>query len=338
MRALLLVLLAGTTTQLWAQQDGRAGKSAEQSERQHPHSEHRTEPEPDDPHSAHDMHAPTEPTEPPAPEHHAGHDSAPELSEPHAGHDMAPRAAPPPPEAFAGPRHAADTLFDPATMHAARDDLRTEQGDIRAWWLMAERAESGFRSGSDDYLWDVQAWYGGDFNKVWFKSEGEGTFGENAEEVELQALWSRAIAPWFDFQAGVRYDFRPQPERGHLVVGLQGLVPYRFELDSALFLSEEGDVTARTEAEYDLRITQRLILQPRVELNAALSDDPEIGLASGVNNTELELRLRYEVRREFAPYIGISWEQLYGGTADLARDEGEPTSVTSLVLGVRAWF
>lgn len=339
MKALLLVLVvAGTTTQASARQVGHA----EQPSQHHPHTEHRTPPEPsepasDDPHSGHDMHAPSQPAELQKP--HAGHDPAPpQMSDPHAGHDVAAGAAQPPPEAFAGPRHAADTLFGASAMRAARDDLRTEHGDMRTWWLMAERAETGFRGGSDDYLWDLQAWYGGDFNKVWLKSEGEGTFSEDAEEVELQALWSRAITPWFDFQAGVRYDFHPQPERAHLVVGLQGLVPYKFELDSALFLSEEGDVTARVEAEYDLRITQRLFLQPRVELNAALSDDPEIGLASGVNNTELGLRLRYEVRREFAPYIGISWEQLYGGTADLARNEGESTAVTSLVLGVRAWF
>lgn len=348
MKALLLVLVvAGTTTQVSARQVGHAGNEpavppAEQPSQHHPHAEHRTPPEssqpaPDD--SAHAMHAPDQPAEPAAEDPHAGHDPAsPRLSDSQAEHDVAAGAAQPPPEAFAGPRHAADTLFGPSAMQAARDDLRTEHGDMRTWWLMAERAETGLRGGSDDYLWDLQAWYGGDFNKVWLKSEGEGTFRENTEEVELQALWSRAITPWFDFQAGVRYDFRPQPERGHLVVGLQGLVPYRFELDSALFLSEEGDVTARVEAEYDLRITQRLILQPRIELNAALSGDPEIGLASGVNNTELGLRLRYEVRREFAPYIGISWEQLYGRTADLARDEDESTSVTSLVLGVRAWF
>src|SRR3546814_4465027 len=108
------------------------------------------------------------------------------------------------------------------------------------------------------YLWDAQGWYGGDINKFWFKTEGEGNFGESPEQVEVQALWSRAITPWFDFQAGIRYDFRPDPERGHLVVGLQGLVPYQFEIDAAAFLSDEGDLTARFEAEYDQRITQRL--------------------------------------------------------------------------------
>jgi copper resistance protein B len=351
MRTFLLMLIAaGITPPAWAQHADHGGDepavpSAEQSEQQHPHTEHGTEPElaqpepiPADPHGVHDVHAPTEPTEAPAQGHHADHDPAPPLSDPHGGHEMPPGAAPPPADAFAGPRHAADILYDPAVMQAAREHLRAGHGAFRTGWFLADRVERGFRGGSDIYLWDVQASYGGDVNKLWLKSEGEGTARENVEEVELQVLWSRAISPWFDFQAGVRYDFRPQPERAHLVLGLQGLVPYRFELDSALFLSEEGDVTARIEAEYDLRITQRLILQPRVELDAALSDDPEVGVASGVNSTELGVHLRYEVRREFAPYIGISWEQLYGGTADLAGDAGEPSSVTSLVLGFRAWF
>lgn len=204
--------------------------------------------------------------------------------------------------------------------------------------LLTDRLEAGFGDEADGYLWDIQGWYGGDRNRWWLKSEGEGEQGKSPEDAELQLLFGRMFAPFWDWQIGIRHDFRPQPDRSHLVLGLQGVVPYEFEIDSAVFVSEAGDVTARVEAEYDLRITQRLVLQPRFELNAALSDVREIGLDSGINNTELGLRLRYEVRREFAPYIGISWEQLHGGTADLARGEGEPTSVTSLVLGFRAWF
>jgi copper resistance protein B len=349
MKALLLtVLTVLTAAPALAQhaghgEDERADRSVEQPKHEDPHAEHRTMPEPaqpapDDPHSAHDMHAPAQPTEPPPQERHAGHDRAPPPADPHAGHDMTPRAAPPPPEAFAGPRHAADTLFDPAAMRAARDDLRTEHGDIRTWWLMADQVEAGFRGGSDDYLWDVQAWYGGDFNKIWLKSEGEGTFREDAEQAELQALWSRAITPWFDFQAGVRYDFRPQPERAHLVVGLQGLVPYKFELDATAFLSDEGDLTARFEAEYDQRITQRLLLQPRIELDLAAQEIPEIGFGSGLTSAEAGLRLRYEFAREFAPYIGVEYERAFGGTADFLRMAGEDPSGWEGVVGVRAWF
>jgi copper resistance protein B len=119
---------------------------------------------------------------------------------------------------------------------------------------------------------------------------------------------------------------------------VQGLAPYWFEVDTALFLSEDGDLSFRGEFEYDLLFTQRLILQPRLEINASADDVPELGLGSGVNNTEAGLRLRYEIKREFAPYIGVRWEQLYGDTKDIAEREGEPTSVTSLVLGFRIWF
>ncbi|MCJ7592740.1 MAG: copper resistance protein B, partial [Woeseiaceae bacterium] len=158
------------------------------------------------------------------------------------------------------------------------------------------------------------------------------------ENAELQVLFSRRFSPFWDWQLGLRHDFGPDPDRTHLVIGLQGVVAYEFEWDSALFVSDEGDVTARIEAEYDLRVTQRLIMQPRFEINAAATDVPELGLGSGLNSTELGIRLRYEFKREFAPYIGVSWEKLYGDTADFSRLGGEPTSVTSIVLGIRAWF
>ncbi|HZD51430.1 MAG TPA: copper resistance protein B, partial [Woeseiaceae bacterium] len=117
-----------------------------------------------------------------------------------------------------------------------------------------------------------------------------------------------------------------------------GIAPYAFDVESALFVSEKGDVSARFEAEYDLHVTQRLILQPRFEIDAAFSDDREIGVGSGINETGLGVRLRYEIRREFAPYVGISWQRLYGKTADRARVEGEDGSVATLVAGVRTWF
>lgn len=204
--------------------------------------------------------------------------------------------------------------------------------------LMTDRLEAGFADEADTYAWDVQGWYGGSRDRWWLKSEGNGESGHSPSHAELELLFSRMFAPFWDWQIGVRHDFRPQPDRSHLVFGVQGIAPYVFEIDAALFLSDQGDVTVRFEAEYDLRLAQRLILQPRFELNAALSDDREVGLASGINATELGVRLRYEVRREVAPYIGISWKRLHAATADLAREEGEATSVTSLVIGIRAWF
>jgi copper resistance protein B len=206
------------------------------------------------------------------------------------------------------------------------------------WKALIDRLEMGYSDDIDTYVWDAQGWYGGDFDRLWIKTEGEGEQGKSPESAELQALFSRKFSPYWDWQLGVRYDFRPNPSRTQAVIGLQGLIPYKFEWDSALFVSEEGDVTARLEAEYDLRITQRLILQPRVEVNAAASDVPDLGLGSGINNSELGIRLRYEIRRELAPYIGISWEKLYGDTADIAESEGEDTSKTFFVVGLRAWF
>ncbi|WP_137390400.1 copper resistance protein B [Rhodoligotrophos defluvii] len=306
-----------------------------------------------DPHAGHDMGtmqpaAPAGPTDP-----HAGHGmgtmqpAAPASpADPHGGHGMGPEAgpapvlpeAPPPPAAFSGPRHAADMLFDPSDMARAREDLRVEQGGATNYRVMVDQLEARIHDGRDGYLWDAQGWYGGDIDKLWIKTEGEGSFGEKTEEAEVQALWSRAITPWFDFQAGIRYDFRPDPERGHLVLGLQGLVPYEFEVDAAAFVSDEGDVSARFEAEYDLLITQRLILQPRAEVNLAAQEVRELGIGSGINDIELGLRLRYEFAREFAPYVGVEWERKLGETADFARDEGEGVDDLFFVTGVRIWF
>ncbi len=245
--------------------------------------------------------------------------------------------APPPPEAGSGPPRAADAIWGTEAMRASRDQLRTEQGGQNYFWFMADRAEHRLRDGKDGYLWDLQGYYGGDIDKFWFKSEGEGSFGQDIEQAEVQALYSRAIGPWFDLQAGVRQDFTPM-DRTYAVVGVQGLAPYLFEIDAAAFLSDKGDLTARIEGELDQRITQRLILQPRAEVNLAAQDVPELGIGAGIDTFEADLRLRYELAREFAPYIGIAQEWKVGQSADYARATGEDPSVTNYVVGVRFWF
>lgn len=194
-----------------------------------------------------------------------------------------------------------------------------------------------FCATSSDGGQDVQAFYGGDIDKFWFKSEGEGNFGEKPEAAEVQGLWSHAIRPWWDLQAGVRQDFTGA-ERTHAVIGVQGLAPYLFEVDAAAFLSTKGDLTARVEAELDQRITQHLILQPRVELNFAAQDIPELGVGAGLDTVEAGLRLRYEFTREFAPYVGIEQEWKVDRSADYARAAGEDSSVTNYVVGIRFWF
>ena len=258
-------------------------------------------------------------------------------------HDAPPLpASGPPPRAFEGPEHAADVIYGRDAMAPARAQLVRENGDFSGSMLMLERLEARIGNGEDAYLWDVQGWTGGDIDKLWIKSEGEGVFGRDTgggrvEDAELQALWSHAIGPWFDLQAGVRHDIEPD-SRTHAVLGVQGLAPYMFEVDAAAFLSVGGDLTARIEGEYDQRITQRLILQPRTEIALAAQDIPAIGVGAGVSQIELGLRLRYEIRREFAPYVGVGYSAKLGRTADYARAQGEDSDALAALIGVRAWF
>ncbi|MCV0383703.1 MAG: copper resistance protein B [Erythrobacter sp.] len=256
----------------------------------------------------------------------------------HGTMDMAPiPQGPPPASAGFGPPRAADAIWGADAMRASRDALRAENGGMSVFWFQGDRAEYRAREGGDGYLWDVQGYYGSDLDKFWFKSEGEGTFGESPESAEIQGLWSHAIGPWWDLQAGVRQDLTG-PERTHAVLGVQGLAPYMFEVDAAAFLSTKGDLTARVESELDQRITQRLILQPRAEVNLSAQDIPELGVGAGLDSVELGLRLRYEYVREFAPYVGVEQEWKVGQSADYASLAGEDPSVTNYVVGVRFWF
>ena len=266
---------------------------------------------------------------------HAGH-HMPVPADPHAGHDMAGTAAPAPPPAPGD--HAAERFYSPQAMAAARDQLAREHGGEPAWKLMLSTAEVRPRSGEDAYGWEGEAWYGGDINRLVVKSAGEGVFGGDLHEAELQGLYSRAISPYFDLQAGLRHDFEPGSARTYAAIGFEGLAPYWFELEGAAFLSEKGDVSARLEGAYDLRLTQKLILEPRAEVNLAAQDVSSLGLGAGVTDAELGLRLRYEITREFAPYVGLVHLRKFGETADLARASGEDARETSLVLGIRAWF
>lgn len=184
---------------------------------------------------------------------------------------------------------------------------------------------------------EAEGWAGKDLHKLWIKAEGEYS-DDHVEEMELQALYSRAIAPFWDVQLGWRRDIRPTPERDWLAIGLKGLAPYYFDIDAALFIGDSGRTAARLQAEYELMLTQRLILIPEIELNLYGKDDPATGTGSGLSNIEAGLRLRYEIRREFAPYIGVNWTHLYGQTADYAHEEGEDTDTFQFVIGIHAWF
>ncbi len=192
------------------------------------------------------------------------------------------------------------------------------------------------RNGDEDpFVFEAQAWVGYDLNKIWLKTEAERVEGEN-ESVELQLLYSKAISPFWNLQVGARRDFKPEPERNWGVIGFQGIAPYYVEIDTALFVGESGRTALRFEAEYELMLTQRLVLIPEIELNFFGKTDEETETGSGLSNSEVGLRLAYEIRREFAPYIGVNWERKYGTTADFAKDES--TNDTQLVIGVSAWF
>ena len=218
--------------------------------------------------------------------------------------------------------------------------LRAEMpGDITSWLISADRLEYQSNEGEAQFVWEADAWYGGDYNKLWLKTDGEKSLTSNVlEEAEFQALYSRAIDSFWDAQIGLRHDFKPDPSRNYAAFGFQGLAPYWFEVEATGFVSEEGDVSARLEAEYELLITQRLIFQPRFETNIAIQDVPELGIGSGINDVEIGARLRYEIVREFAPYIVISWNQKLGQTADYAREDNEDTGTTSFIAGLKLWF
>lgn len=256
------------------------------------------------------------------------------------GHDMPALAAnaEPPARALQGPDHAADAIWGAAAMEPARRQLARGHGDMQTGMIMVERLETRLDDAGDAFLWDVQGFWGGDIDRFVLKSEGEGELPiGHVEDAEVQALWSHAIGPYFDLQAGARLDVEPET-RSHLVLGLQGLAPYMWHVDAAAFLSDRGDLTARIEAEYDQKITQRLILQPRVELALSAQDIPERETGSGLTKVEAGLRLRYEILREVAPYIGVGWEQKLGETRRIARGNGEDPSRFVLLLGMRSWF
>ena len=191
--------------------------------------------------------------------------------------------------------------------------------------------------------WDAQGWIGDDLNKFWWKSEGESVFeGSDEGESETDLLYSRLISPFWNFQVGVQYANEwvsgEYEDRWSGVIGLQGLSPYKFELDNALYISEDGDVTYALEAEYNVYITQRLILQPRTEIGVAAQDISSRELGAGITDINLDLRLRYEIKREFAPYIGIRYQSLVGETMDIADSMGNETEQLYFLTGLRLAF
>ena len=341
--AALLALIAGLLSMAAVAQDPHAGHK-----RSPPAAPAQSTPPPPataDPHAGHQK-----PATPVTADPHAGHRMPAPANDPHAGHAMPMPSdesseqlasaatlpvgdAPPPPVIT---DNVADRFYGEASMDRARDILNNEHGGGLISKVMGNIFELTAASGDEGYRWDVEAWYGGDLHRFVFKTEGEG-LSDEVESAEVQGLYSRAVGRYTDVQAGVRYDFEPKG-LAYATVGVETLLPYWFDVEGALFLSEDGDTFARLEGSYDLRFTQRLILQPRVELTIAAQDVSESNIGSGFSSAEIGLRLRYDIRREFAPYIGINFETGLGRTADLVRASGGEVDDTSIVVGLRAWF
>lgn len=188
------------------------------------------------------------------------------------------------------------------------------------------------------YAWEAVAWTGTHADKLYLKSDGERESGEGLHAGEAQVLYSWKISDFFDLQTGLRHDFHPEPTRTHAVLGLHGLAPYHIEIDAAVFLSERVDISARLELESDWPITQQWVLQPLAEIDFSAQDVDELGIAAGPTGVELGIRLRYELAREFAPYVGIVYERDLFATERLTRGRGEDPRLWSMVAGIRLFF
>lgn len=240
--------------------------------------------------------------------------------------------APPPPSIW-----MADAVWGEGAMAHSRHMMMVENGGQKYKFLRLD-AEYASRKGRDSASWGAEFWYGGDINRVVVKSDGEIALGEGLEEADVQLLYSRAVDAYFNVQAGVRQDLEGPYKRSYAVVGFEGLAPYWFEVEGAAFLSDKGDLTAHLEAEYDQRITQKLVLQPAFEMGLSAQNIAEKGKGSGITDVSVGLRLRYDIVRAFAPYVGVEWSRKIGGTARYARTAGETVEATSLVFGLKTWF
>ncbi|NVZ22269.1 copper resistance protein B [Pseudomonas costantinii] len=228
------------------------------------------------------------------------------------------------------------TDADRAAVYNAPGGHRVHDSAINSMLLINQlewqRADDG-----SALSWDIKGWVGGDIDRLWVRTEGERSDGRT-ESAEAQALWGHAISPWWDVVGGVRQDFKPGDGQTWAAFGVQGMALYNFEAEATMFVGESGRTAARLEGDYDILLTNRLILQPTAELNFYGRNDPQRRVGAGLSESEVGLRLRYEVRREFAPYVGVTWNRSYGQTAQYARDEDEDISQLRWVVGVRLWF
>ncbi len=248
----------------------------------------------------------------------------------HAAHAPAAAAAGVP-EASAAERAAAFPDLGDMSIH------ETMLEDPLNKLVVLDRLETQDAAGGDVLHWDLDTWVGRDLAKLWIRSEGERRSGET-ERADLELLWGKAFTPWWELVAGARGDFAPGADQEWAAAGVRGLAPYGVRLEATAYLGSGGRTALRVDTRYEVLVTNRLILEPSLELDWQGEADPERGLGSGLTEAALGLRLRYEIRREVAPYLGLVHERSFGGTADLVRAAGDDPDDTRLVAGVRVWF
>ena len=213
--------------------------------------------------------------------------------------------------------------------HAVHDDA------VHAFVLFDQLEWQGSEAGGINL--DSRGWIGGDRDRLWFRSEVESDDGR-VDHAEAHVLYGRAVARWWELVAGVRQDVRPGPARTWAALGMQGLAPYWFEIEATAYLSGSGHSAARLKVEHELRLTNRLIAQPLVEMNLYGKSDPERGIGAGLSDLEAGLRVRYEFRREVAPYVGVTWTRTFGETREHAARAGERLGGARLAAGLRFWY
>ena len=209
--------------------------------------------------------------------------------------------------------------------------------DVPLGMLLIDQLETFHGKDGNGQSWEAQGWYGNDTNKLWIRTEGDRSRG-NLKDGDVEAFWNRSVATYWSTQFGLRHELGEGPSRNWAAFGIQGLAPYWFELEATAYAGPAGRTAARLRAEYELLFTQRLILQPEFEVNAYGKSDPGRRIGSGLSDAQLGLRLRYEIRRQFAPYVGVVLTRRLGATADFARDDQQASFDRQWVAGVRLWF
>ncbi|MEZ5287326.1 MAG: copper resistance protein B [Vicinamibacterales bacterium] len=267
----------------------------------------------------------------PSPDPHAGHEQAPD---PHAGHRM-PEPSP------------ADTATLPPFIPPVTDEMRraafpdvdghTLHDDQLHGYVLVDQLEWETTRGETGLGWDSKGWVGFDRDRLWFRAEGQRA-GSRVTDAQTHLFYGRAVSRWWNVLGGIRQDFRPGPAQTWAAVGVQGLAPYWIEMEATAYLGASGRNHLRVEAEYELLLSNRLVLQSNVETELYGKEDPAHFRGAGLATVDAGIRLRYLIRRELAPYVGVVWHNKYFGTADLARAQGERTSGARLALGVRFWM